>query len=154
MVEDAEVTFRPAQAEDINKMWGIDQLCFDSDLAYPADVFYFHLLVNKDSAFVAQDGRGEIIGFVMTAMEDRLAGTIVTIDIVERWRGRGVGTRLMAIAESALSGRGAKKITLQSPVDNQVAIRFYEKLGYVNKKRLRDYYVSGRDAFLFEKRGG
>lgn len=154
MAEAGDLTYRPADGADIKTMWEIDQLCFEPDLAYPEDVFYYHLLVNGDPAFVAQDKAGKIAGFVMTALEGRGTGTIVTIDIVERWRGKGVGTKLMGIAESALAGRGAKKITLQTSVDNDVGVRFYEKLGYVNKKRIRDYYVKGKDAFLFEKGRG
>lgn len=149
-----EVTFRPAEGADINVMWEIDQLCFDSDLAYPADIFYFHLLVNRDPAFVAQDKDGKIVGFVMTAMKERKTGTIVTIDVMSGWRGKGMGTKLMGLAEAALTGRGAKKITLQTSVENTGAMKFYEKLGYENKKKIRDYYVKGKDAFLFEKRAG
>jgi ribosomal protein S18 acetylase RimI-like enzyme len=151
MTPENKPTFRPASGEDINFMWEIDQLCFDSDLAYPADIFYFHLLVNRDPAFVAQDEAGKIVGFIMTSMEPRKTGSIITIDVMPDWRGKGVGKKLMGLAEEELKTRGAKKIILQTAVDNIDAIGFYKKLGYKEKKRIKDYYSAGKDAFLFEK---
>jgi ribosomal-protein-alanine N-acetyltransferase len=126
-------------------------LCFDSDLAYPVDIFYFHLLVNRDPAFVAQDESGNIVGFIMTSMESRKTGSIITIDVMSDWRGKGAGKKLMTLAEDELKARGAKRMILQTSVDNAVAIGFYEKLGYQMKKRIKDYYSAGKDAFLFEK---
>ena len=146
-----ELAFSPATAQDINAMWEIDKLCFEPEIAYTADVFYYHLLVNRDPAFVARGAGEKVVGFVLTAMEPRKKGTIVTIDILPEWRQKGVGSALMALAESALLKRGARKIVLQASVKNSAAISFYEKLGYKKTKTIKDYYVPGKHAFQFEK---
>jgi ribosomal protein S18 acetylase RimI-like enzyme len=152
MTYHGQITYRAATGDDINSLWEIDQLCFSSEMAYPADIFYFHLLVNRDPSFVALDEKGKIVGFIMTSMEAPKTGVIITIDVMKNRRGKGTGTKLMALAEEALKARGAKKIVLQTAVDNAVAIKFYEKLGYKQMERIPDYYHAGKDAFLFEKR--
>ncbi|MBI5178589.1 MAG: GNAT family N-acetyltransferase [Nitrospinae bacterium] len=145
-----KIAFRPAASPDIQRMWEIDQVCFDPGIAYAVDVFYFHMLVHRDPAFVAEEN-GRIIGFVMTAMEKRDEGLIVTIDLLPEWRAKGIGSRLIALAEEALIKRGAQKVVLQTAVENHPAIAFYQKHGYRNMKTLKHYYGRGKPAFQFEK---
>jgi len=144
-------SIRPAATRDINSMWEIDQACFEPDIAYSVDIFYFHLLVQRDPAFVAFDSGGKMAGFVMTSREARGKAMVVTIDILPPWRGKGLGSRLIVMAEEAMKTRGAKKMVLQTAVDNAPAMAFYEKHGYKNVKTLKDYYGKGKPAFQFEK---
>ena len=145
------VSIRPAVSADAKRMWEIDQLCFDPDIAYPMDFIYYHLLVLRDPAFCAFDGE-TMAGFVLTALEKRGGGCIVTIDIMEPYRRRGLGARLIGLAEQALTGRGARKIVLQVAVENEAAIAFYEKNGYVRGRQLKNYYGKKKDAWRYEKR--
>lgn len=46
------------------------------------------------------------------------------------WRGRGLGTRLMAVAEADLQARGFREVTLNVARDNQGALQLYQRLGY------------------------
>lgn len=148
----AEITFREGRPDDVIPMWKIDQACFDAQTAYTVDIFYFHLLVGRAPAFVAEDASKKIVGFVLCAVEKKKTGTIVTIDIVEGLRGKGIGRELMGLAEKALRGRGVARIELQTAVENEAAIKFYESLGYARGKKLPDYYAAGRDAFQYDKK--
>ena len=49
----------------------------------------------------------------------------------QRW-GRGIGSALMATAEQATKARQCTGIGLGVEVDNERALRFYERLGYVD----------------------
>ena len=145
-----DVTFRTAGVPDAQFMWEIDQACFEPDVAYTPDIFYYHLLVTEDAAFVAESG-GEVVGFVMTAIGGSGRGIIVTIDVLPKWRKKGIGTRLMSLAEDELRRRACRTVELEVSVDNKRAGRFYERLGYVKKRLLRDYYGKGRDAIMMNK---
>lgn len=144
------VVIRKAGVEDIEKMWKIDQVCFDQDIAYTPDIFFYHMLIKCDPAFVAMDG-GAVVGFVLTSRENSKTGIIVTIDVLPEQRMSGIGTSLMDRAEKAQADLGVKTISLQTPVDNEGAISFYLKRAYEKHGLVRGYYGSGRDAFLFIK---
>ncbi|MBI5636397.1 MAG: GNAT family N-acetyltransferase [Nitrospinae bacterium] len=143
------IIIRPAISADIKRMWEIDQICFDPDIAYPIDFIYYHLLVLRDPAFCAFDGEA-MVGFVLTAMEKRGEGSIVTIDILGPYRRRGLGGRLIGMAEQALAARGARKAVLQVAVENEAAIAFYEKHGYMRGRLLKNYYGKKKDAWRYE----
>lgn len=131
-------------------MWEIDQLCFKPGIAFSPDIFYYYLLIERDPAFVAEAG-GEIIGFVLCTREDDGSGMIVTIDVLERYRRKGIGKILMSMAEDDMRQRKTPKIVLEVSVDNTNAISFYEKLGYRETGAVSDYYGKGGHALTFEK---
>lgn len=144
------IIIRPAASGDAKRMWEIDQICFDPDIAYPIDFIYYHLLVLRDPAFCVWDGE-TMVGFVLTAIEKRGEGCIVTIDLLERYRRRGLGSQLIGMAERALAGRKVRKIVLQVAVENESAIAFYEKHGYARGRLLKNYYGKKKDAWRYEK---
>ena len=145
-----KISIRAGRPGDAARMWEIDQACFEPGVAYPMDIFYYHLMITRDPSFVALDD-GEIIGFVLTAKAGRSKGIIVTIDILDGWRRQGMGARLMTFAENSFKRRGCGSVQLQVAVDNNAAIGFYEKMGYKKKKLLRDYYGPGKNGRLFSK---
>jgi predicted double-glycine peptidase len=59
------------------------------------------------------------------------------------FRGKGFGDRLLRECELESARRDCDKITLEVRQDNENAIRFYEKHGYVAVKNLPDYYSDG-----------
>ncbi len=145
-----KISFRPGTVKDAQRMWEIDQACFEPGISYTIEIFYYHLLINRDPSFVAVDD-GQIIGFILTSKTEKATGLLVTIDILEGYRRRGLGAKLLEIAEQAQKKRGCRTIKLQVDVKNRAAIGFYTEMGYVKKKHLRDYYGPGRDAFLYSK---
>ncbi len=145
-----EIVIRSAASGDAKRMWEIDQVCFDPDIAYPIDFIYYHLLVLRDPAFCVWDGE-TMIGFVLTAIEKGGEGCIVTIDLLEQYRRQGLGSRLIGMAEQALAGRKVRKIVLQVAVENENAIAFYEKHGYTRGRFLKSYYGKKKDAWRYEK---
>jgi putative acetyltransferase len=60
--------------------------------------------------------------------------------ILDGWRGRGVGSALMAAAVDFARDHGAHKITLQVWPHNAAARALYEKFGFVVEGRLRRHW--------------
>ena len=51
------------------------------------------------------------------------------------YRGRGLGSRMLANAESDLLRRSFQKVSLNVAIENGAAIRLYERAGYQRKRR-------------------
>jgi RimJ/RimL family protein N-acetyltransferase len=58
----------------------------------------------------------------------------------QAWRGRGVGSALMAAAVEWAGGQGLHKLALQLWPHNVAARRLYEKFGFVEEGYLRRHY--------------
>lgn len=60
--------------------------------------------------------------------------------IAPPWRGRGVGSRLVAAGIEWARGEGAYKVTLEVWPHNDAAIALYEKFGFVREGYLRKHW--------------
>jgi ribosomal protein S18 acetylase RimI-like enzyme len=56
------------------------------------------------------------------------------------YRGRGLGSRMLANAESDLLRRRFQRVSLNVAIDNDAAIRLYERAGYQRKRREEGYW--------------
>ncbi len=89
---------------------------------------------NLGDVFVALDGDC-IVGYVTPVREGR-EGWIGGIGILPGYRGKGIGTRLMAEAEELLRRRGVSEVSLEVIEGNQRAQRLYDRLGYRTTRKL------------------
>ncbi|QZP39014.1 GNAT family N-acetyltransferase [Halobaculum magnesiiphilum] len=77
-----------------------------------------------------------IVGFVTFGVEsgrydlDVTRGVVYNLFVREHYRGVGVGSQLLATAESSLGDAGVDVISLEVMADNADAKRFYDRHGY------------------------
>ncbi len=149
---------------DFETIWQIDQACFDPLLAYSRQEMAFYIGSPKSFTLVAERNddanlRGEsaeassgnILGFIVTEAR-RKTGHIITIDVVAEARRLRVGSALLQAAEEQLVRIGATVVALETPVDNDAAIRFYKEKGFVVEKTKAGYYSNGLDALVMSKK--
>jgi ribosomal-protein-alanine N-acetyltransferase len=150
---------RPFEKADFDTLWRIDQACFDPQLAYSRPELAFYMRRPGSFTFVAQElvddlggnrETGLILGFIV-AETRRKVGHIITIDVVAAARRSGVGSLLLDAAENRLIRDGVATVTLETPVNNEVAIRFYKKKGYFVEKTVAGYYSGQLDALVMTK---
>jgi ribosomal-protein-alanine N-acetyltransferase len=154
------VSFRIRQYEktDFETLWRIDQACFDPQLAYSRPELAFYMRRPGSFTLVAEDGevRGgggapaAILGFIV-AETQRKTGHIITIDVIPELRRAGVGSGLLRAAEARLVETGAVAVALETPVNNDAAIRFYKRKGYFVEKTVAGYYSGRLDALVMAK---
>jgi [ribosomal protein S18]-alanine N-acetyltransferase len=154
------VSFRIRQFEkaDFDTLWRIDQACFDPQLAYSRPELAFYMRRPGSFTLVAEgDGGGNngaapssILGFIV-AETRRKTGHIITIDVIADMRRAGVGSALLHAAEAQLVEAGAVAVALETPVDNDAAIRFYKQKGYFVEKTVAGYYSGRLDALVMTK---
>jgi [ribosomal protein S18]-alanine N-acetyltransferase len=161
------VPFRIRQFEkaDFDTLWRIDQACFDPQLAYsrPEMALYmrrpgsFTLVAEGEGGEVPGNGNAlagipgsDILGFIV-AETRRKSGHIITIDVVAQARRAGIGSALLRAAEDRLLRAGARAVALETPVNNEAAIRFYKQKGYFVEKMVAGYYSNQMDALVMTK---
>jgi ribosomal protein S18 acetylase RimI-like enzyme len=86
-----------------------------------------------DAVLVAETEDHSVIGCAVLRYEDKpwgLACQIETLVVTPSWRGRGVGTELMAAVEDAALRRGALGMRVEVVVENDEGRAFYEGHGY------------------------
>lgn len=76
---------------------------------------------------------------------------IASVAVADEFRGRGVGTLLMARVETEWA-RTAAHIFLCVSSFNPAARRLYERLGYEAVGELKDYVIAGASEILMHKR--
>lgn len=134
---------------DFETLWRIDQACFDPQLAYSRRELTFYLRRAGALAWVAEGDNG-ILGFIVAEFQ-RNAGHIITIDVIAEARRAGVGSKLLGAAEQKLLQAGAATVALETPVNNEAAIRFYKRHGYFVEKTVPGYYSGQLDALVMTK---
>jgi ribosomal protein S18 acetylase RimI-like enzyme len=79
-------------------------------------------------------------------------GYVVTLDVAEGWRRRGLARRLMEEVEARMRAAGARGMELHVSVENAGAIAFYEGMGYGRVGRVKEFYGRGGDAWVYGKK--
>ena len=78
---------------------------------------------------------GRIVGYV-NPVHDRREGWIGGIGVMPGYRGKGIGTELMSVAEELLRRRGVIDVYLEVIEGNHRAQKLYERLGYRPRRKL------------------
>jgi len=141
---------RPFRTADFQTLFDIDRACFPPGVSYSWEELARFITHRASKTWVAQEGDA-IIGFLVANREPGQVGHIVTIDVVEQWRRRGVGRALMDAAEDWAERQSLKLVYLETAEDNLAAQAFYEARGYAKVEKLERYYANGTAAWLMVK---
>ncbi|MFB6470674.1 MAG: GNAT family N-acetyltransferase [Vulcanisaeta sp. AZ3] len=91
---------------------------------------------SKSHLVLVAEDYGKIIGVIKADIRERLfyspsiEGAIVDFYIMPEYRRKGLGRQILEKAISLLRERGAQLITAEFPTQNQIAINFYNKMGF------------------------
>ena len=94
---------------------------------------------------------GEIVGFLIAERQAEKVAHLVTIDVVDRWRRRRVGSLLMDAAERWAREQKLRFVYLETADNNTAAQGFYEARGYRKVDRVENYYSEGTSAWVMLK---
>jgi ribosomal-protein-alanine N-acetyltransferase len=123
-----------------------------------SDYFYESLLEELPEAFVVAEMSGKIIGYIMCKLEYGFSnfkklgfvkkGHVVSVSVMEKYRGKGFGTVLVDEAIKGVKIRQCSELYLEVRCSNTDAVKLYEKLGFSIQQRLKAYYRDGEDSYL------
>ncbi|RKO96356.1 acyl-CoA N-acyltransferase, partial [Caulochytrium protostelioides] len=90
------------------------------------------------------------VGVVIGALQPhggRMRGDIAMLSIHPAYKRRGVGSELVRRLIRRMKAQGAQEIVLETEVTNHLALKLYERMGFIRDKRLSRYYCHGDDAY-------
>jgi ribosomal-protein-alanine N-acetyltransferase len=133
-----DIHLRNVRKGDLEALYRLDQACFEPDIAYTR-VQLRDLLSRDHAVGLVAEVEGALSGF---AIGHRTGGRghVVTLDVAGGYRRRGVGRVLLRELVERLERAGARTVRLEVDLRNVGAIRFYERLGFRETRRLRGYY--------------
>ena len=97
------------------------------------------LLRRRDAEMVVAVVGNDVIGYAaFWCVVDQ--GELGNVAVASRWRGRGLGARLIEEVIRRAARRGIVEVFLEVRPTNTVARRLYERFGFVAVGRRRNYY--------------
>lgn len=143
---------RDARPRDLERLWRLDQLCFEPGIAYSRRELARFLGLPRAACVVAEAGP-VLCGFALAYPDPPDLVHVVTLDVHPDFRRRGLGRRLIESVLARSAARGTRRVILEVDVGNSGAIAFYRALGFRESGRLPSYYGPGHDALEMVKAG-
>ena len=144
------IVTRQYEARDFGRLHKLDQECFPPGISYSKWSLHYYLSLPGADCLVAEEGKA-IAGFIL-AEENPPLGHIITLDVAEGFRRRGVGTTLLAEMERHFAFRGVQSVLLETSVENESGIAFWGRHGYRTEAVVKKYYLGKIDAYEMRKK--
>jgi len=101
--------------------------------------------------FIVAEKHHKIIGFIVGVPINNQTAKILMLSIIESQRRQNIGSELLKefIIETTLNN--LKKIELEVRIDNNKAIKFYQKNGFKIIEKIKNFYQNQEDAYTMRK---
>ena len=136
--------------DDFEDAFKLDIACFEPGIAYSREELRYYLQHPRSIPLVAEWERG-LVGFIVAKRERAGTSHLITIDIAEDVRRKGVGTLLLDALERELRNLKCTLLRLEVAVDNAAALRFYRRHGFSVQKTIPRYYLNRLEALQMTK---
>ena len=151
----AEIVLREYRETDLETMFVLDRVCFSAKFRFDRESMRAFAGAQNAVVLVAEKSDCAVAGFVIAHVERTSAGQrgyVVTLDVAPESRRSGLGERLMREVERRVFAMGALWMELHVFTGNDVAIRFYERLGYTRVAMQQRFYgADGLDGFVYRR---
>jgi ribosomal-protein-alanine N-acetyltransferase len=131
--------------EDIDQILEIEHASFT--LPWSRDAFYNEMHHNKFAVYIVIEVEGKIIGYCGAWIVIDEAH-ITNVAILPEYRGRKLGEALMEKMISVARSMGARSMTLEVRVTNNIAQSLYRKLGFQKGGIRKNYYSDNQEDAL------
>ena len=151
--ESKAMIYRRYMADDFAALYSIEERCFESRFRFGKG-YMQHLIGSGESATWIAEEDGQMVAFAIVGWGTNSrqgGGYLQTVEVLSDYRGRGVAAKLIALAETSARLANAQEMWLHVDVENDAAIRLYEKCGYRRRGRKEHFYARGRSALVYGK---
>ncbi|XP_021917716.1 N-alpha-acetyltransferase 10-like isoform X1 [Zootermopsis nevadensis] len=149
------MNIRCARPEDLMNMQHCNLLCLPEN--YQMKYYFYHGLSWPQLSYVAEDERGNIVGYVLAKMEedseDDPHGHITSLAVKRSHRRLGLAQKLMDQASrSMVECFNAKYVSLHVRKSNRAALNLYTNtLKFTISEIEPKYYADGEDAYAMKR---
>ncbi|MBN2303136.1 MAG: GNAT family N-acetyltransferase [Anaerolineae bacterium] len=149
----SNATIRLFCLDDLRATSDIEQAVYGSGGYRPLIFRQLHDLAPTLQLVAAVDtgGASKVVGYLSGAVaQTDHTGWILNLAVLAHFRRQGLGRRLIAQGIENLLAAGAARIRVTAEVDNDTAVRLYERLGFRQIGIGENYYGDGHDRRIFE----
>jgi ribosomal-protein-alanine N-acetyltransferase len=143
------LALRGYEAPDFLALYRLDQTCFPPGVAYSKMMLRYFLNLPSADCLVAE-AEAKIVGFILAEENPPLAH-IITLDVAETHRKKGVGSALLLEMEQHFAFHKIRTVLLETSVENDAAIAFWRRHGYRTEATLQRYYLNRIAAYEMRK---
>ena len=144
------IAIRQSDAKDFPLLFKLDQKCFPPGIAYSKTMLRHFMAQPGAECLVAVEEK-EIVAFLLTE-ENPPLGHLMTLDVAEAHRRKGIGSLLLHESENNLRFRGVRTMLLETATTNEAGVAFWQRHGYRIEAVLKNYYPGHLDAYEMRKR--
>lgn len=149
MTHEPRFIVREVQPGDARTLAAAETDCFEDP--WPEPYFLTELFAPGRFHRVLVDAEGSLAAYLFTAWQ-YLDLHILKVATLPVFRRRGLGRRLMLLAEEHATRQAGETLTLEVRMNNGAAIAMYESMGYEHVGIRPGYYTDGSDALVMTKR--
>jgi ribosomal-protein-alanine N-acetyltransferase len=137
------VIIRQTEEENLNDVYSLALRSLDE--YFVPEIFDYFMRQWRRGQLVACLPTGKIIGFIVGSLlgSGRAAVSLFAVD--ERYRGMGVGTKLLSSLRQRALMEGITTIQLELRTENERALAFYRRNGFAEVEYLPGFYNDGGD---------
>ncbi len=147
-----DIIIRRAEEEDVREIAGLESICFEGEDPWSEGAFQNEIVDNHDrTLYLVAIADGEIVGYmgVWRILDE---GHITNVAVSPVYRRNHIAESLISEMIRLTSEGGTTSWTLEVRVDNEPAIRLYEKMGFRSEGVRPGYYeYDGTDALIMWK---
>ena len=147
-----EFEIRRAEEKDIPAVTDLEKVCFEGKDPWSYGAFYNEIVENSDKTlYLVALADGKVIGYmgVWMILDE---GQITNVAVDPEYRRRHIAESLIEEMVRRTAEEGVTSWTLEARVDNDPAIRLYEKMGFRGEGIRPKYYeYDGTDALIMWK---
>lgn len=137
-----EYTITPMTSSHLDQVEEIETTCFDDP--WSRKIFEESLVEPNTTNLVAQAADGVILGYIsFTAILDE--GGINNIAVRPSCRGQGIASALLEAFHRYGREHGLACLLLEVRPSNRKAVALYQKFGYTEAGRRKNYYLSPKE---------
>jgi len=134
------IVTRQYEARDFGRLHKLDQECFPPGISYSKWSLHYYLSLPGADCLVAEEGK-QIAGFIL-AEENPPLGHIITLDVADGFRKERRGDDAPAGNGAAFwVFRGWSRCWLETSVEKESGIAFWERHGYRTEAVVKKYYL-------------
>lgn len=138
---------RYAKVEDVNFIYKLSKENLATSFTKETLIDY---IKQKQTYHVFVCEEEDLIGFIILWESDQY-GQIIDLVIRENKRSLGYGKMMIEKSFDFFLSKNVKSLTLEVSVNNDKAIKLYEKMGFMKEKVIHNYY-DNVDGILYVRR--
>ena len=145
-----ELIIRRAEEKDLEAIAEMEKECFPED-PWSYDAFYNEIVENDKTIYLIAEADGKPAGY-MGIWEILDEGHITNVAVRPGFRRMHIAEAIISEILRITAEDGVNSWTLEVRVDNEPAIRLYEKMGFRREGIRKRYYAyDGTDALIMWK---